>query len=43
MFEPQPKWDNLVGKDGHEAVEIIKRESGMMIEKKLFFQIFLYV
>ncbi len=26
---PRRSWPNLVGTDGNEAVEIIKRESGM--------------
>jgi hypothetical protein len=32
MAEKSHNWSNLVGKDGNEAVEVIKRESGMIIE-----------
>ncbi len=33
-------WPNLIGKDGNEAVEIIKKESGMIIENNLYVKIF---
>ncbi len=40
MSEGIRSWPNLVGKDGNEAVEIIKKESGMIIENKLYVKIF---
>ena len=38
--EPQ-SWPNLVGKNGAEAVEIIKRETGRRFPREIFMNIFI--
>jgi len=43
MSQEQHQWSNLVGKDGNEAVEVIKRESGMIIDNHFLFENFLYL
>ncbi len=36
MSRAMRSWPNLVGKDGNEAVEIIKKETGKIIENNLY-------
>jgi hypothetical protein len=43
MADIQHTWPNLVGKDGNEAVEVIKRESGIIIESHFLFENFFFI
>ena len=40
MTQEGYQWSKLVGKDGKEAVEVIKGECGMIIKSQLFILIF---
>ena len=42
MAAPPRTWPNLVGKDGKEAVEIIKKDTGIFPWKKIAIRIFFY-
>jgi hypothetical protein len=43
MAHESQNWSKLIGKDGAEAVEIIKQESGMIIETHFLFENYLYL
>ncbi len=40
MDQESQDWSFLVGKDGEEAVEIIKGKTGMIIERHFYLKIF---
>jgi hypothetical protein len=40
MDETQRKWPELIGKSGAEAVEKIKRDTGMRIKSYSYLEIF---
>jgi len=43
MAQESQNWSKLIGKDGAEAVETIKRESGTINQEHFLFENFLYL